>query len=327
MAESLINSIARLRVIEKKLLTKEFIGRLLSSPGYEEALKLLSEAGYGAGAAEGGDEIEQLTRAQLEETYALTDELMPKRFAPAAEVFRMKHDMLNVKLLYKLRMQGEDIEGAKLDFGGVTEEKALKAAIASGDYSILPKRIALVLEELDVLTYRNPDPRLVSDKLDAAYIEYARSIRSSFTSEYFGALADFTNMLGLVRGFEGGFLPGGEYGPERLEAIRAALANEPEKAPELIKSPLETSLLKEKLREAFTAYLKDRHAAVLESARDEYLLSLASSGRSDIDSPAPIIGFLLAREREAEVVRLILTAKRSGIPASALEERSFKLYG
>ena len=328
MAESLINSIARLRVIEKRLLTKEFIGRLLAAPSYEECLKILGEAGYGAGAPEGGDEIESLTRAQLDETYRIVDELMPKRYAPITEVFRMKHDMLNIKLLYKLRMQGEELGSASLDHGGIYPEKALKPAMAKGDYSMLPKTIAQALEELDVLTYKAPDARLVSSKADAAYIEYARGLHFSFTKEYFGALADFTNLLAIVRGFDdGALLPGCEYDSARLSAIREALGNEPEKVPELLKSPLETGALKESMRAAFEAYLKERRTAVIESARDDYLISLASERRSDIDSPAPIVGFLLAREREAEVVRLILTAKRSGIPASALEERSFKLYG
>lgn len=328
MAESLINSIARLRVIEKELLTKEFVGRLLAAPSYEDCLKLLAEAGYGAGAPEGGDEIESLTRTQLTRTYELVSDLMPKRHAPAAEVFRMKHDLINVKLLYKLRMQGEELSSAKLDFGGIFEEEALKKAIASGDYSMLPKEFASALEELDVATYKNPDPALVSAALDSAYISYARGLHSAFTKEYFGALADMTNLIAAARGFgEERMLPPGEYGKERLAAIAEALHSEPERVPELIKTPLETGAMKEKLRGAFEAYIKTRSAAVLESARDEYLLSLAAKGKTDIDSPAPIIGFLLAREREAEVVRLILTAKRSGIPASALEERSLELYG
>ena len=101
MAESLINSIARLRVIEKRLLTKETVGRLLAAPGYAECLKILTEAGYGEGArGDDSDEIEALTRASLREAYALTDELMPKRFASVTNVFRMRHDIINIKLLY-----------------------------------------------------------------------------------------------------------------------------------------------------------------------------------------------------------------------------------
>lgn len=328
MAESLINSIARLRVIEKKLLTKEFIGRLLAAPDYAECLKLLAEAGCAVNAPEGADEIDALTQARLCEAYSLCDELMPKRFAPITSAFRLRHDVLNVKLLYKLRMIGGELSGARLDFGGLIDGEKLKEAVAKGDYSALPKPICSALEELDVATYKNPDPRLVSSRIDSAYIEYAHGVHSPFTREYFGALADFTNVLAVARGFgEEFYLPCGEYSFDELRAVSEALSAEPERVPGLLKGPLETSPLKERIREAFEAFMKSGSTAAIERARDDHLIALASRNRADIDSPAPIVGYMLACEREAEVVRLILTAKRSGIPVSALEERSLTLYG
>ncbi|MBQ7060880.1 MAG: V-type ATPase subunit [Clostridia bacterium] len=328
MAESLINSIARLRVIEKKLLTKELVGRLVGARDYAECVKLLGESGYGAGADPGGDEIDSLITAQLNETYATVEELMPKRYSAVTDVFRMRHDVINVKLLYKLRLLGAELDHAKLDQGGVYDGEKLRAAIKKGDYSMLPRELKEALEELDVITYKTADPRTVSCRVDCAFISYALGLRNAFVKEYFGALADFTNMLSVIRRFpEEAFLPGGAYKEEELKAVSAALEEDPERAAGLIKSPLETGALKEKMRECFAEYVKTGHTAVIEKARDEYLIALASEHRSDIDSPAPIVGYLLAREREAEVVRLILTAKRSGIPMEAIEERSLTLYG
>ena len=328
MAESLINSIARLRVIEKRLLTKEFVGRLCAAPDYSECLKLLAEAGYGANAPEGGDEIEALTKAQLDEAYLITSELMPKRYEAITNVFRMRHDVINIKLLYKLRMIGGDLKSASLEPGGIMGFEALIGAIEKGDYSALPPKIASALEELDVATYKNPDPQLVSSRVDGAYIEYARSIHSPFVKEYFGTLADFTNVLAVARGFDKEhFLPFGEYGEKELSALAEAYASEPDRAASVLKPPLDTSPLKECICAAFESFIKTGSIAAIEKARDDRLNALASERRGDIDSPAPIVGYLLAREREAEVVRLILTVKRSGIPVSALEERSLRLYG
>lgn len=328
MAESLINSIARLRVIEKRLLTKDTVGRLLAAPGYAECLKILNEAGYGESAKTGGDEIEALARASLADAYSLTEELLPGRFASAAGVFRMRHDIINIKLLYKLRMRGAALDSAELDPGGIYDEKALREAIAKGDYSMLPDGLKDALEGLDVSTYKDPDPQAVSREVDNAFIRFARSNRSPFVREYFSAFADFTNLSALARGFElSKLLPAGALDGETLARIAEALKDNPDRIPGMIKSPLEASPLKEKLREGFAEYLRTGHTSAIEKARDEYLISLASEKKSDIDSPAPIIGYMLAREREAEIVRLILTAKRSGIPAQALEERSMALYG
>ncbi|MBR6428761.1 MAG: V-type ATPase subunit [Clostridia bacterium] len=327
MAESLINSIARLRVLEKGLLTRETVGRLKSAKSFEECLRILGESGWGTPEPD-TDEIDSLTDARLRDTYALMDELMPKRYKKLVEVFRMRHDLTNIKLLYKLRLRGVSADAAPLDRCGAVDGETLKKAVARGDYSMLPKRMEKELEALDVDTYRGADPARVSYRLDSAFIEYAAGSGFAFAKQYFGALADFTNILGLVRGVGADMLlPCGELDAAKLQKLKAALAASPEKAGETIKGPLESGALLEAARAAVEDYAKTGRVSAIENARDEYLLALASERKSDIDSPAPIVGFMLAREREAEVVRLILTAKRSGMDSRAADERSVALYG
>lgn len=327
MAESLINSIARLRVIEKSLLTKETAARLAAAPSYEEALRTLRECGYGGQAQPEGDEIDAVIKSELENAYALVGELMPEKLSAVTDVFRMRHDIVNIKLLYKLRLLGEDPEGARLDFGGIYPEEELKAAMKRGDYSMLPKVIKDALEELDVLTYRSPDPREVARRVDSAYFEYAASIKNPFVKEYFGALADFTNVIALIRGAgTKELMPGGELTSEELSRIAEALPEERERALSVIKK-IGGSKRREALRYGFEEFMRTGHTAALEKAKDDHLIALASEGRTEIDTVKPIVGYLLAREREAEVVRLILTAKRSAVPMSAVDERSLRLYG
>lgn len=329
MAESLINSIARLRVIEKRLLTQEFVSRLAQAPSYEDALRLARDAGFGASLQGGSpDELEGLVSAHLDETYQIVGELMPERLAFVTRIFRMRHDLTNIKLLYKLRLLGAKPDAYELAPGGVFEGEALKEAVAKGDYSMLPKLLADTLEELDVKTYKNPDARLVSGALDSAYFELGLSSPNAFVREYFSALADFTNLIAAIRGMLPEMcLPCGEYKKDTLLAVAKAAKEAPETVPAILKTPFDGSQLKAAARAGFEEFVKTGSATPLEKARDEYLLTLAAKGKSDIDSPAPIVGFMLAREREAEVVRLILTVKRSGLPMSAVEERSVKLYG
>lgn len=327
MAESLINSIARLRVIEKSLLTKEAAARLAAAPDFDEAVRILRECGWGQAAPSGGDEIDSLITGELEKTYALMGELMPEKQAAVTDVFRMRHDMVNIKLLYKLRMMGADTEAAKLDFGGVYPEAELKAAMKRGDYSMLPPVIASALEELDVITYRTNDPKEVARRVDPAYFKYAASIKNPFVKEYFGALADFTNLAALIRGAgREDLLPTGEFTDEELSRLAEALPEDRDRALSVI-AKLGASKRRRAIREGFEEYMRTGHTASIEKARDDHLIALASEGRTEIDTVKPIVGYMLAREREAEVVRLILTAKRANIPMSAVDERSVKLYG
>lgn len=333
MAESLVNSIARLRVIEKRLLTNDQAARLVAAQSYEDALRLLREAGYGQrlapqeGAEQASDELEQLISAELANTYAAVDELMPQRFKYITDLFRMRHDIINIKLLYKLRLLDQPLENAALDPGGVFDEAKLKKAMASGDYSFMPRDIGERLEKLDVDTYRGADPKAVSVAIDNAYVAHCLSSGNSFVRKYFRAFADFGNILIILRGGAGDWLPEGDILQAELVKMSEAFKKDPAKLADMTADALTQSELRRAVRGAYEACLKSGGAAAFEGARDEYLIKLAAESKTDIDSPGPIVGYMLAREREAAVVRLILTAKRSGIPMSFVKERGVGLYG
>ncbi len=328
MAESLVNSIARLRVIEKRLLTSEHMARISAAQSYEDALRILREAGYGqntdAEVSAADDELEQMIARELAAAYSTVDELMPERFRGVTDAFRMRHDVINIKLLYKLRLLKQSAEDAQLDLGGIYEGEKLKKAIASGDYAFLPKQLGSELERLDVDTYYGADPRAVSVAIDNAYAEYGMAHPNAFVRKYFRALADFDNILTIIRGCADGFMPEGEITRAELEKMSARFASEPAKLCDMI-ADYSHPPVRRAVREAYELYLKTGSASAFEGARDEYLIKLASEGKADIDSPAPIVGYLLAREREAAVVRLILTAKRSGIPMNNVKERGVAL--
>ena len=65
----------------------------------------------------------------------------------------------------------------------------------------------------------------------------------------------------------------------------------------------------------------------VEKARDNYLMSLIAAHKHDAMSLFPVVGYIIAKEREAQNVRLILTVKRNGLSDSVIAERLVKLYG
>mgnify|MGYP000845338050 FL=1 len=66
---------------------------------------------------------------------------------------------------------------------------------------------------------------------------------------------------------------------------------------------------------------------MLEKARDDYLLSLVNGHRHDVMTIFPVVGYYLARDREAKAVRLIITVKRNGLDDNLISERLRELYG
>ena len=168
----------------------------------------------------------------------------------------------------------------------------------------------------------------MSTALDGAYFRMGYASKSAFAVEYFKARADFENALVLLRLTNMGaaeerlaqaLLPAGNI-PE-AEFLRAVGLPAEQWGKELMQGPAG-----EVLRKAVEDAQQSGPQAV-ERARDNYLIRLAERGRFDQDTVAPIVGYLLAREQEARCIRLILTAKRNGLPESIITERMRVLYG
>ena len=325
--DNALYAVARIRCHENGLIGRERMARMIAGTA-EEAMQVLTGAGYGgAAAAEGTADVEALIAAELARTDALVREVSPD---PAlTELFLMQADVHNLKALYKLRLLGDGDAGPALMQGGAFEPAALARMVRESDYEPLPAPLAEALRGLDeAFSHEAADPVRVSTALDGAYFRMGYASKSAFAVEYFKARADFENALVLMRLTNMGaaeerlaqaLLPAGNI-PE-AEFLRAVGLPAEQWGKELMQGPAG-----EVLRKAVEDAQQSGPQAV-ERARDNYLIRLAERGRFDQDTVAPFVGYLLAREQEARCIRLILTAKRNGLPESIITERMRVLYG
>ena len=306
--DNALYAVARIRCHENGLIGRERMARMIAGTA-EEAMQVLTGAGYGGAAA-------ALIAAELARTDALVREVSPD---PAlTELFLMQADVHNLKALYKLRLLGGGDAGPALMQGGAFEPAALARMVRESDYEGLPAPLAEALRGLDeAFSHETADPVRVSTALDGAYFRMGYASKSAFAVEYFKARADFENALVLLRLTNMGaaeerlaqaLLPAGNI-PE-TEFLKAAGLPAEQWGKELMQGPAG-----EVLRKAVEDAQQSGPQAV-ERARDNYLIRLAERGRFDQDTVAPIVGYLLAREQEARCIRLILTAKRNGLPES-----------
>ena len=102
--DNALYAVARIRCHENGLIGRERMARMIAGTA-EEAMQVLTGAGYGgAAAAEGTADVEALIAAELARTDALVREVSPD---PAlTELFLMQADVHNLKALYKLRLLG-----------------------------------------------------------------------------------------------------------------------------------------------------------------------------------------------------------------------------
>ncbi|MEG1547497.1 MAG: V-type ATPase subunit [Clostridia bacterium] len=323
--QSTLYGVARVRCHEKELLGRDRMARIADASA-EDALRQLIDAGYGGMPDAKLADTEQMISRELTAARELVSEVSP---CPAiTDIFLMKADIHNLKLLLKLRLTGSNDEPALMQ-GGVYSTAALSQMVREADYSALPELLRNALDSLEAGFLIRIDPIEVSVRLDNAYIKYALANGNAFTKAYFSAQADFDNLLALLR------LKATGADAEKLRRVLLDAGDIPrEKLVSALDMPLENigrAIVAGSARSAIIAGLDEvirtGHISALEKARDNYLIGLARAGKDEPESIAPIIGYLLAREQEARCVRLVITSKRNGLPENIIAERLRELYG
>lgn len=326
---SALFAVARIRVLEKGLVRKDRLARLADLSA-EEIVRQLAESGYGNIPDASPDDIERMIASELDRTMELLDELTPD---PAVtDLFRLRADVHNLKILLKLRLQ-QNREEPALMHGGVYDTAALNRMVQEKDYRDLPDGIAAALVQLEKQMESEIDPQKISVALDQAYYAYACGSpacrKYPLIGEYFIGRVDFDNVLSFLRlkamdapeaRLRALLLPGGSIPAEKF--IQAYSMGPESYAKLLPHGPAEESLKK-----ALAEFAEKGRPAALERTRDNWLISLFRPVKDESDSIYPILGYLAAREQEARCIRLLVTARRNGLGAEIIEERMRELYG
>lgn len=324
--DSVIYGVSRIRCHEKNLLGPARLQRMLDGNA-EEAVRQLVDMGYGGLPDATVADVEQMMANELAAAYELVKEVS---FQPAVtDLFLMKADVHNLKVLLKLRLTGSQ-EAPVLLRGGVYHVDTLKAMVEAGEYKQLPPAFQEALEALEQSFQVRVDPARISTALDSAYIQHAYASKlPAQARDYFKALADFDNVLALLRArqmqadagrLEAMLLPAGDI-------PQAALLGALEAPVEGLARLVAIGPARQAIRKGLEGLQKGEGIAALERERDDYLMNLFQAARFDIDSIAPLVAYLLAREQEAACIRLIITVKRNGLPDSIITERLRGLYG
>lgn len=320
--ESALFGVGRVRALEKKLIGRDRMQQLIDST-YEEGTRMLFDIGYGAGA----DGVEAQMNAELAAAAKLVREVSPDD--ALTDAFLLGTDMLNLKLLIKLKLLGSS-ETPMLSAGGLFTEAEVRRMAADSAYGMLPAALGKAVAEVELRAAAGKDPQALAIGIDRAYFAYVSSLNRPFLTRYFGAKADFDNMLAVLRlkRMDAGaervrevMLPGGGIG-ER--ALTAAYDAQPDMLAKLVGL---SSPAGDALKAALTEYAKTGSLSELERARDNALMAMAREHKADTDTVAPIIGYYIAREREARQIHLILTLRRNNTAEETVAERLRELYG
>lgn len=317
----------RVRSLEGSLLTGERMGRMLEAPSHQEALEVLHECGYGALPPPTQADIDQLLAQQRQ---TVLEDLAA--FAPdpqVIELFRLRYDYHNVKVLLKAQALGTDAGHLLLDLGRVPRRE-LEERLRTGDLTQLPPILRAAVEEAREVLNTTKDPQRSDFVLDRAYYQdldrLAQESGSSFLQGYVRCLVDTANLRAVVRtlrmGKGGDFLrgvlvPGGDTEPRRiLAAVDTGSA---------LEELYSTSFLRQAAQEA-DRVLEGGSLTPFEKACDDAVTGYLSQAKYIAFGDAPVVAYLAAKENEFTAVRIIMSGRMAGLDTETIRERLREAY-
>ena len=322
--DSINYAVGRLSLKQREIMDASRLERLLSASSFEEAKRTLSEIGWAS--AEEAD-YEQLALDRVAQASALVRDLSTD--AKVTDCFLYKYDIANLKMLLKARCLG--IPAEHLSASGTLPVETLRHAVADRGYKALPAPVCKAMEALEQELLTEENPLLIDVRLDRAMFEMIfqalQGNRCPSALAYFQARADLLNAITLLRvrrmGRDAAFfqsvrLPSGVVADGKW----ADAFEDVERLPELLRP------YGERVMEAALLAARDfSRLPGLEKAMDNALLAIFTKDRFDMMRLETIVGYLLAVEREAGAVRLVMAGKQNGFDMDAIRERLRDLYG
>lgn len=317
-------AVGRISVLKKDALDTSRLERLLSAPSLREAQRALSEIGWDN--SEGLD-YEQLSIIRVEQACKLVRELSPD--PDITDCFLLRYDIQNLKTLLKARCLQEKPE--HLSECGMLPLAKLTHAVTEHVYKDLPPILSTTMAELEKRLAVQPDAMEIDVALDHALydmiFEKLAHKNAPVVRRYFQAKVDLVNTLMVLRSVA--------MGKDEAFLQRILLKNSSHPSDIWLKAAASLDKLpkllfaygKTVIAAAQAAVMDFKKLPALEKFMDDYLLSLFTPYRIASFSLEPVIGYLLAIEREAAAVRLILAGKANGFPQEAIRERMRELYG
>lgn len=319
---------ARIKAMETTLLSREQMEQMLEARSDEEAVKLLQECGYPEFSADKPEAMDGALSAAREAVLTdLGDGAPDPRYL---DIFKLKYDYHNAKVLLKSAVTGGDPVHILMDMGRV-EAKEMKEAVDSGDFSSLPPMLAAAMAEAKEVLDTTRDPQLSDIVLDGwCYrdeMAVADATDSAFLRGYVRMELDAANLRTLVRALRMGknadFLrgviyPGGSVSEDSVLAVAAAGGGG---LTELY-APTELKAAAEAGAAALTGGALTEFERLCDDAVGEYL-----SGAQFIPfGEAPLVGYLAARETEYTNLRIILMGRKAGLSPEIIRSRLRKSY-
>lgn len=318
-------AVARIRALETKLFDRPQIERLLAEDS-QGMLRLLKESDYAESFSEVGDphDFEPALTRELDKVLSLLTKLSPDR--ELIDLFRLRYDYHNLKILLKAKYLDESGDGALMDLG-MSGLASLKSMVQEGKYLGLIEPLKECFPGAVAAYERESDPREINLAVDRAmwehFLRIADKYHCAFLKGLFQCTIDLINIKILLRikGFEsekkvlernlipGGILEKGFFLQSYDEPWDAFLT-------QMAVTPYEYILT-----EGLKSWPEDKSFTQFEIACDRYIFRYLEKAKYVVFGIEPLIAYLVYKENEIKLIRTMMVGKLNGIDRETLEAR------
>ena len=315
-------AVAVVRPKENNLVTKDKLMQMAEAPTAQDALRILTESGYGSLPADEVHDFEKLLSAQLSDAYRSLAGLIPDD--KLVDVFLYKNDYHNIKVLIKQSISGANAEAYLID-GGTVPLDRLKAAFEERKFTDFPDLDVKAIEDAMETYAKTKDGRYIDLILDRACFStmsaVAKRSKNDYVIGYVERLADITNIKTFVRIkrrgktfkiFEDAFVPGGLIPSDDFEE-----AYERENPEDVLVGKGYDQICRNLMKEDLTQFEKNC---------DDFIMSYVKDARYKSLTPEPIVGYIIGKETEVKCIRIIMTCKLNDIDVETIKERVRESY-
>lgn len=317
----------RVRALETQMLTRDRMEQMLEAKVPEDAAAVLLDCGYG--------DIRPLTVIGLNQALSAEQEKIYSElsfFAPdpvLIDVFKVRYDYHNAKVLLKSEAQGIEADELLLDLGRVPARELREKLLAS-DFRGMPPVLQEAVQEARDTLGTTKDPQISDLVLDRACYEdmfaIAEAAGSDFLAGYVRISIDAANLRSAVRAGRMGkgteflkpvLFEGGNIDVNRVLAAAGAGGSLPDL--------YALSMLKE-AAEAGADALEGGRLTDFERLCDNAVNDYLKTARLVPFGDAPVVAYLAAKENEFTAIRILLTGKLAGLEADTIRERLRDAY-
>ena len=323
-------SVVTIRVLEKRLLTRNRLERMIEAETPEEVLKLLGETEYSQDMADiqGSQDYETILKRETERVFSIVRSMVKN--TAIVDILSLKYDYHNLKVLLKSKITGKDFSSLLMQAGTIDAGKfKTKFELQSND---LPQEILDAINEVQKDFEENHDPQRIDILVDKHYFKnlkrLSKEIDVKVITDYVEGLIDFQNMITLFRVkkqkrdarfletviFEGGTISKNKI----VESINDNT--------DTILNKFKKEKLGIYLTKGLEVFSETKRLSELEKISDNYLMELNKESKYVVFGPEPLFTYLVAKEREINAIRMIMVSKINNISSDKIRERLRETY-